>query len=812
MLFALLVIRLSDFCSDTSSGQTTVHIDNFDIPFSKCQKKNFAGIKIITNYSTIQKYQHRTLRISNGLHLEVENVTSGDILQKIDVFDATLELKLYDNVDFIDGSLRVNHEDNSQLIIRNGSLRVVPQKLIRIIHTNDVHCAIKENPKENVIGLSKLVSFVKNEKKLGAQNRYSVFLVDSGDYIQGQPICGLSNGTIGTKAMKLADYDAMTLGNHEFDYGHDGVYNHVNLINQNGTKLVTANILDSSNTNKLDLKPYLIKEADGIKIGFLGLITPTTNETSNPKTIGNVTFDDKVVSISQKYVNILRQEEKCDIVVLLTHLGYDTTDVGSDDIASQFDGIDVIIDGHSHTELANGATRQFNDHTTLIAQTGWSLKKVGVVDIMVDSLSNQAIGTRAKLLSYDDLKNYSDDLEAKEFIDTVSAEFDKITSVVVGYSNIELDCDRALIRSKGISKMGDLVTTAMLRTAKDAQVAFINGGGVRTRVNVGEITWGELVAVLPFGNPIVVINMTGSNIKELLRFGTRFFGEQQTGGFPVSSGITYQINLDLPPTDENRITNVKIVDSNGSNPVDLVDSQYYGVAINDFMRDGGDGYTFLGDKPKVSQYGPILDALVDYIKNLPNATVTGDEALFKYERIKVIKSEKKVNLKSENLKQKFIRKTELEETVQVPDGALDMSYFRYNTKVDVFKPFFNYTINAHTISIKNIELARKLIPSDKGIIGSGYLYILSDPSNFETNENFRNELTNFHSVKCESFFHKPSNGKCVPNVSLIIIFAVMIITAAGFLVLLLLQVNNCQNKVRGYEETSELNDPMASET
>lgn len=804
--FVLLFIKFSEYCQSPSKYESPIEITSFDIPFQDCSITDFNQITFRTTYNVIKNYSHRTLRLDGQINLIIDNVISGDILDMLDIIDATVTLNANKNLptSLLTGNFRVNQVAGSHLIINNSSFRANPQKLIRLIHTNDIHCAYVEGPSTATIGLPKLKTFIEQQKQLGKEHGFSVFSFDCGDFNQGLPLCNVNNGSTGIEALKIMNFDAFTLGNHEWDYGHHNMYLYYKYIKDHKLPLIVSNIDDQTSEERMNFTPYIIKEVNSIgnddelldqkvKIGIFALLTPYTNVTTNPLQVKDVHFQPEIIDISQKYVKILREDEKCDVVILICHLGYESLDLTSNSIAESFDGIDVIIDGHSHTTLKDGATRLNNDYTTLIAQAGSSLQNIGVVDILIDSNSHKVVSKQARLLNYADVQDVENNKEIESYLLVKEKEIDIITSVVVGETLIDLNCERSILRKTGQSEMAYLVTTSMLYAAqKDSKIAVINGGGIRTMIRKGNITYGDLVSVLPFGNMIVVVKASGKDLHELLRFGTRLYNTEEFGGFPTTSGITFTLNLNENWQSMNRITELKIVgiDGSESEPVYIDDEHFYNITMIDFMYDGGDGYDFVTKYEKVNQYSTGLNGLRGFIESFPNRTVTGSEAFFSYPRI-IEKGE----LSTESVStKKTICKSQIvyNHTVEINNGAYDMTNFNNMTRAH-----YNFTVKADSYRFSSRDSLQSVLDNnidDLVIVGSDGSYIATNSNRIVYADSVNSSFSQFHlpevEIKCEGIFKKIKNGQCQFDPSLIIFFAFMClflaisVSAIGYIILL----------------------------
>lgn len=491
------------------------------------------------------------------------------------------------------------------------------EKEIVLFHTNDTHSRVEEG-KYAGMGFAKISTYIKNEK----EKNKNVLVLDAGDTFHGQTIATLVKGESIATLMNKIGYDATVAGNHDFNYGKERL---VEL-----DKLTTFPIL-ASNIKKEDgsdlLTPYIIKEVDGIKFGIFGLATPETAYMSHPKHVEGLTFSSPVEE-SKKMVSQLK--DKVDVVVALAHLGLnEKSEFTSEKVAQKVDGIDIIIDGHSHTILENGKMVG----NTLIASTGEYDKNLG--KITLSFLDNKLSSKKASLITKEDAANVEKNGEIVNLVNTIKDGQKKVLSQVVGKSNIILDGEREHVR-KGETNLGNLISDAILDETK-ADIAIANGGNIRSSIDVGDITKEEVITVLPFGNYIVTKNLTGKQILAALEHGTSSYPEL-TGGFPHVGGMTY--NIDTSKEVGSRVVNVMV---NGS-PLDL--EKTYLVGLNDFLAAGGDNYTMLKDSPIVTQFSSTDEIFMKYLEKVGEVapTVEGRISVIEKTETPMIELEKAVKV------------------------------------------------------------------------------------------------------------------------------------------------------------------------
>ncbi len=455
---------------------------------------------------------------------------------------------------------------------------------ITIVHTNDTHARIEEG-KYAGMGLAKVATKV---AELRAENP-NLLLLDAGDTFHGQTIATLVKGESITKVMNTMAYDVMTAGNHDFNYGQERL---VELDGMTNFPVLAANVKKADGSRLLS--PYVIKEVAGLKVGIFGLASPETTYKTHPNNVKGLTFTDPV---EESKAMVAELKDQTDIIIALAHIGIDEeTIVKSTHIAEQVEGIDLIVDGHSHTTLDEGMLV----NGTLIVQAGEHDKALGIVDL---EITDGAVSTvKARLFTKDEAAELAEDEAVLSVITEVKAANEVITSVEVGTATFNLDGDRGQVRA-GETNLGNLITDAMIAET-GADIAFTNGGGIRSSIEPGTITKGDVITVLPFGNYVVVKNMTGADVKAALEHGIQSYPETK-GAFPHVAGLTFTFDAGKPVG--SKLTEVKVAG------VAIDDAKLYEVATNDFIAAGGDGYDVFADDSIVAEYDGLDEILINYI-------------------------------------------------------------------------------------------------------------------------------------------------------------------------------------------------------
>ncbi|HSL93102.1 MAG TPA: 5'-nucleotidase C-terminal domain-containing protein [Bacillota bacterium] len=450
-----------------------------------------------------------------------------------------------------------------------------------IFHTNDVHSRLESST--SYVGHAKISTIVQAEKDLGA----NVLLLDAGDAVHGQSIANLSSGAAVIEVMNAAGYDAMTPGNHDFNYGQARL---IELAEFADFPILAANVLKSDGTPFLP--GYIIREFDGIKVAIFGLVTPETLFKTHPKNVAGLTFVDPAKVAAEMFTTL---EGQADFIIALSHLGQDG-DFTSTMVAEAAPGIDLIIDGHSHDKgvLTVGET--------IIVQTGEYANNLGRIDI---TFAADGTTIEASLIAAADVVDVAADQMVLDIIAHYKEQVSAVQSIVIGSTAVHLEGDRAFARTTEIN-LGNLITDAMLKLS-GADLALTNGGGIRASIPIGEITRKHVFDVLPFGNLIVVKEVTGQTIMDMLEFSSRLY-PAQNGGFLQAAGITYKIDAAKDPLA--RVHSVMIA----GKPLDL--SAKYLLATNDFVAAGGDGYAMLADYPIHTEMVSLEESLAEYITSL----------------------------------------------------------------------------------------------------------------------------------------------------------------------------------------------------
>ena len=461
---------------------------------------------------------------------------------------------------------------------------------LNIFHTNDIHGGVDEN-----IGFAKFKHFINLANEYTRAEGYLV--LDAGDIFHGTPFATVELGESVAQVLKVVGYDAMSPGNHDFNYGQDRL---VELGKVADVELLAANV--KTIEGKLRYGDCFFKEIGGMSVGLFGLTTPETVTKTNPENVVGLTFgtEEEIVAEAKLMVQVL-QERGVDVIIGLMHMGIDTDSrIKSTTIASQVDDIDLIIDGHSHSELnqyeiVNG---------TILTSTGEHFKNVGVVTIQYDLMADEIIKLVPHQISMKQLEKCEEDTEVKSVIDRIKNNQKSILEEVIGTTAIKLEGGRSSVLN-GHTNLGHLLTAAMLNETQ-ADISLINGGTIRDSIDVGMITKGDVLKVLPFSNHIVTVEMTGKQLIEILNKGLVI----GSGRFLHFAGLLVEAKLVQEAGCPYRYEVLSV--QFNQQPLEL--TQTYVVAMNDFMVAGGDDYQMSQSSNLLNSFGTLDEALISYVK------------------------------------------------------------------------------------------------------------------------------------------------------------------------------------------------------
>lgn len=461
-------------------------------------------------------------------------------------------------------------------------------KTISIVHVNDTHGRIEENEKNGELGFAKLKTYFDNRN-----SNNNALLLNAGDVVHGTTFATISRGESVIDVMNQMGFDAMTAGNHDFNYGYQRL---VELNNRANFPILASNVVNQDGSHIIDSDKII--EIDGVKVGIFGLATEETKTKSSPANTEGLTFANSIET-AQNEVNNLRNQG-AQIIICLSHLGEDKeSKETSTMIAENVEGIDLIIDGHSHTELQNG--RYVGN--TLIAQAKAHGYFIGDVTLLLDK-DNKIVTKSASLKPYARMKHLYANKETLAQIEAVSNENKKVLDQSVGQTSVDLEGARDMVRTRE-TNLGNYITDAMIK-ATGADVAITNGGGIRDSISAGNITKGDVLTVFPFTNFAVTLEVPGSVIKEALEHGLTD-APNSAGKFPQIGGM--MVKYDSTRQAGDRVTEITIAGES------IDPNKTYTLVTNDFMSIGGDGYEMFKAYQRTGEYELISEIFENAIRN-----------------------------------------------------------------------------------------------------------------------------------------------------------------------------------------------------
>ena len=478
---------------------------------------------------------------------------------------------------------------------------------LTILHTNDFHarfepiskydgpCSAEDNTAGECFGGSaRLVTAVEAARA----RTNNAILVDGGDQFQGTLFYTYYKGTLAAEMMNKLGYDAMTVGNHEFDDGPEVLRGFMDAVD---FPVLMSNADVSAEPLLSDvLRKSIVIERGGEKLGLIGLTPEDTDELASPGP--NITFSDPVAAV-QGEVDRLTSEGVNKIIVL-SHSSYAV----DQRVARETTGVDVIVGGHSNTLLSNTNDRAEGPYPTMVGDTAIVQayaygKFLGELNVTFDDAGviTEAVG---EPLIMDASVAEEDATVAR--IAEAAKPLEEIRNRVVAETATEIVGVREDCRARECA-MGSLIADAMLERVKDQgiDIAIQNGGGIRASIDAGDVTMGEVLTVLPFQNTLSTFQVTGAVLKEALENGASQI-EEGAGRFPQVAGMT--MTIDAGAEVGSRVSEIVI----GGAPLEM--DKLYGVVSNNYVRNGGDGYKMFQSALNAYDYGPDLaDVTAEYL-------------------------------------------------------------------------------------------------------------------------------------------------------------------------------------------------------
>lgn len=523
----------------------------------------------------------------------------------------------------------------SLLILVGCTDRLTESGKIVVLYTGDMHCSVESGA--NKLDFAQLALY----KQAVSNSADYVTLVDCGDAVQGSNIGTLTKGESIVELMNEVGYDVCTFGNHEFDYGIDQLEK---LMGMSDAEYICCNFMDSDGCF---VSPYTIRSYGELKIAYIGITTPYTLTSSNPEVFkdenGELKYSFCQDTSGEKLYNAVQNAVDtaigmdADYVVALAHLGNGEgySPYGSEDVIAATSGIDIVLDGHSHTVVESREVYNKEGEPVMLTSSGSHMQYIGqvTIDTRRTTGKNDDVIT-IRLIDSSDYDRVAGKTEETE------KEFEEILGTEIGYTaktlSVNSENGNRLVRNRETG-IGNFVADAY-RSLTNADIAFVNGGGIRADISEGKITYGYLLNVQPYGNMICVVEATGLEIRDALEMSYRMVEGKyedengsvgESGGFFHLSGMKVVIDTSIPSgvkLDENgmfsgvegerRVKEVYVLNGETGEYEPLSDSKTYAVAsINYILLQGGDGFNmFMNNEVITSEAASDLQAVIEYLE------------------------------------------------------------------------------------------------------------------------------------------------------------------------------------------------------
>lgn len=494
---------------------------------------------------------------------------------------------------------------------------------IVILYENDVHCAVE--------GYSKLAA-MKNELK--SEYEY-VGVVSSGDFVQGGTLGAVSKGEYIVELMNLVGYDAIAPGNHEFDYTISRL---TELYELSETKYISCNFAKIGE-EKTYFEPYTVVSYGDVDIAYIGIITPETITSARPSQFRNengeiiYTFNEsRLYELVQESIDEAT-EDGADYVIALSHIGYDESGELNDvtDVIENTDGLDVVLDAHSHSVIEEKIVKDKSGDDVLLSSTGTGFENIGKLTIANGEFDTELVKTETYTKT---------DADVDAYIAEINESYAELGNRKIGESKVELithnEEGTRLVRTAE-TNLGNLCSDALFFVT-NADVSYVNGGGLRAPIKSGDMTFNDIYSVFPFNNRIVTAEITGQVLLDMLEMSMISY-PQEDGAFPHMSGITFSVNKSIPSSikvDENgfftkvdgdyRVYDVKVLDKESGNYKALeLDKKYILAAADYYILNFGSGMSMFKDAKVVESEGMLdVEVLERYITDNLNGVI-GEE-------------------------------------------------------------------------------------------------------------------------------------------------------------------------------------------
>jgi 5'-nucleotidase / UDP-sugar diphosphatase len=491
---------------------------------------------------------------------------------------------------------------------------------LHILHINDLHsriepisrsdstCAADANAAGECFGgVARLYTRINELRDQIRAEGGNVIVLDAGDQFQGSLMYTTYKGAVEAEFMEMIGFDAMAVGNHEFDDGPEKLAEFIDAVS---FPVVSGN-LDLSQSNLLNgkVRNHVVLEVGGERIGIVSALATTTIETSSPGP--NVIFQDEIDSLAADVQTLT--EEGVTKIIALTHVGL-PMDIA---IAEAVPGLDAVVGGHSHTYLSASDPGRAGAYPTWISQADGTLvpvvqayaygKYLGHLQLTFDD-AGTLIDAGGDTILLDASVEENPGIVAR--VAELAGPIEELKARVVAETTAPIEGDRTVCRAVECP-MGNLVADAMLARVRDQgiQIAIQNGGGLRASIDAGEVTMGEVLSVLPFQNTLSTFQVTGEAVLAALENGVSQVADG-AGRFPQVAGLTFTFDLSKEPGA--RVSDVMVMEDGAMVPLDP--AKVYGVVSNNFMRKGGDGYSMFVNATNAYDFGPDLaDVTAEYL-------------------------------------------------------------------------------------------------------------------------------------------------------------------------------------------------------
>ena len=494
----------------------------------------------------------------------------------------------------------------------------LPAKPIVILYENDVHCAVEGYP-----------LLVSKRKECQSVTDY-VATVSCGDFASGGVVGAISKGEQIARIMNYVGYDAVVLGNHELDYGMPQMFNITDSLN---APVLCAN-LKNVQTNEFPYPAYHIVKYGDVDIAYIGFTTTTsgTVKSLNDEQ-GNPLYSfmrEEFYLNAQHFIDEAR-DKGADYVIALSHLGDSQKDIhpNSTGLIANTTGLDAVIDGHDHHVIEEQFINNKEGKPVLLTSSGTNFQHIGKLTIDTNGGIHSTLASASSIVP---------DSETEAFVNSVKEEVEGLGNFVIGRSEVDLtiyDENGKRIVRKQETNIGDFCTDAF-RAFTGADIALVNGGGIRKDIKKGEIVFNDLYNVMPFGDMIAIGRLTGEQLLNVLEYAVSYL-PAEAGVFMQVSGLRFKINPDTPSPvvmdsetemfsyikdGERRVSDVEILDKQSGEYVDVELSRTYTMATLDYLilELGGSGI-FRGIEPDPTYWGADIEILRSYLENNLGGTI-----------------------------------------------------------------------------------------------------------------------------------------------------------------------------------------------